>query len=102
MPLTPRLTLSSSSRNYMTSSFWVQNASYLKMRNLQIGVFLNNPKPPFEKGFSNLRLYCSIDNLFTITNFKGLDPEMVTSSTLYPLTRNYSFGVNLSFKYCVL
>lgn len=96
MPLTPRLTLSSSSRNYMTSSFWVQNASYLKMRNLQIGYTI--PKHLLTNwGISNLRLYCSIDNLFTITNFKGLDPEMVTSSTLYPLTRNYSFGVNLSF-----
>lgn len=92
----PRLTLSSSSRNYMTSSFWVQNASYLKMRNLQIGYTI--PKHLLTNwGISNLRLYCSIDNLFTITNFKGLDPEMVTSSTLYPLTRNYSFGVNLSF-----
>lgn len=92
----PRLTLSGSSRNYMTSSFWVQNASYLKMRNLQIGYSL--PKHILSHiGVSNLRLYCSIDNLFTITKFKGLDPEMVTSSTLYPLTRNYSFGLNLSF-----
>lgn len=59
----PRLTLSGSSRNYMTSSFWVQNASYLKMRNLQIGYTI--PKNILSHlGVSNLRLYCSIDNLF--------------------------------------
>lgn len=92
----PRLTLSGSSRNYMTSSFWVQNASYLKMRNLQIGYTI--PKNILSHlGVSNLRLYCSIDNLFTISKFKGLDPEMVTTPTMYPLTRNYSFGINLSF-----
>lgn len=92
----PRLTLSGSSRNYMTSSFWVQNASYLKMRNLQIGYTI--PQNILSHlGVSNLRLYCSIDNLFTISKFKGLDPEMVTTQTMYPLTRNYSFGINLSF-----
>lgn len=92
----PRLTLSGSSRNYMTSSFWVQNASYLKMRNLQVGYTI--PKNILSHlGVSNLRLYCSIDNLFTISKFKGLDPEMVTTQTMYPLTRNYSFGINLSF-----
>jgi hypothetical protein len=80
----------------MTSSFWVQNASYLKMRNLQIGYTI--PKNILSHlGVSNLRLYCSIDNLFTISKFKGLDPEMVTTQTMYPLTRNYSFGINLSF-----
>lgn len=92
----PRLTISSSSRNYMTSSFWAQNASYLKMRNLQIGYSL--PRNVLTNiGVSKLRLYCSIDNLFTITGFDGLDPEMVTTKTYYPLTRNYSFGVNVSF-----
>ena len=92
----PRLTISSSSRNYMTSSFWAQNASYLKMRNLQIGYSI--PRNVLTNiGVSKLRLYCSIDNLFTITGFEGLDPEMVTTKTYYPLTRNYSFGVNVSF-----
>ena len=92
----PRLTISSSSRNYMTSSFWTQNASYLKMRNLQLGYTL--PKNVLgNTGLSKLRVYCSIDNLFTITGFDGLDPEMITTKTYYPLTRNYSFGVNVSF-----
>lgn len=92
----PRLTISSSSRNYMTSSFWAQNASYLKLRNLQIGYTL--PQNILTNtGLSKLRLYCSIDNLFTITGFDGLDPEMITTKTYYPLTRNYSFGVNVSF-----
>ena len=92
----PRLTVSSSSRNYMTSSFWAQNASYLKMRNLQLGYSL--PRHWLDNcGVSKVRLYCSIDNLFTISGFDGLDPEMATSSTCYPLTKSYSFGINVSF-----
>ena len=92
----PRLTISSSSRNYMTSSFWAQNASFLKLRNLQFGYTL--PQNILSNtGLSKLRVYCSIDNLFTITGFDGLDPEMITSQTYYPLTTNYSFGVNVSF-----
>lgn len=92
----PRLTISKYGKNYMTSSFWAQNASYLKMRNLQVGYSL--PLAGVKNlGITKLRLYCSIDNLFTISGFKGLDPEMITSSTCYPLTRNYSFGINVSF-----
>lgn len=43
-----------------------------------------------------MRFYCSIDNLFMITGFEGVDPES-TSGNYYPLTRNYSFGLNLTF-----
>ena len=89
----PRLSMSNSS-NKTTSSFWVTDASYVKMRNLQVGYTIN---PNFLKKYdiSRLRVYCSIDNLFTITDFEGTDPE--ATGNVHPLTRSYSFGLNLSF-----
>ena len=97
----PRLSMTQSNRNWMTSSAWAQDASYLKMRNMQIGYTV--PQHLMSKyGISRLRVYCSIDNLFTITGFDGADPEAAFLNngyrgSYYPLTRNYSFGVNLSF-----
>ena len=98
----PRLSMSSSAKNYHTSTFWAQDASYLKLRNIQLGYTLPN-KMLTNLSISRLRLYCSIDNLFTITQFEGTDPEGVYNmrtgdgSSNYPITINYSFGVNLSF-----
>ncbi|MCD7926575.1 MAG: TonB-dependent receptor [Bacteroides sp.] len=90
----PRLSMSDS-KNRVTSSFWMQDASYAKLRNLQVGYSL--PKQLISKyGISRLRVYCSIDNLFMISGFDGVDPEAI-SGNYYPLTRNYSFGVNVTF-----
>lgn len=104
----PRLSTEASSKNWQTSTFWMQDASYLKMRNLQVGYSI--PRQCLgESGISRLRVYFSVDNLFTISGFDGADPEAAydfnnqTSTELshagsyYPLTRSYSFGVNLSF-----
>lgn len=69
--------------------------SYAKLRNLQVGYSL--PKQLISKyGISRLRVYCSIDNLFMISGFDGVDPEAI-SGNYYPLTRNYSFGLNVTF-----
>ena len=65
----PRLSMSDS-KNRVTSSFWMQDASYAKLRNLQVGYSL--PKQLISKyGISRLRVYCSIDNLFMISGFDG-------------------------------
>lgn len=99
----PRLSMKDSKKNWMPSTFWSNNASYLKMRNVQLGYTI--PKHILSNsGINKLRFYFSVDNLFTITGFKGVDPEaaynmkdLSQGSSYYPLTRNYSFGVNLSF-----
>ncbi len=91
----PRLSLSGSSKNWMTSSFWAQNASYLKMRNVQVGYTLAK-KIISGGGIDRLKFYFSVDNLFVITNFRDVDPEAPYGS-YYPITRNYSLGVNLIF-----
>ncbi len=91
----PRLSISNSDKNYLTSSFWMQNASYLRMKNLQVGYTL--PKKLIQDWkMERVRFYCSIDNLFTISGFDELDPETLGQTT-YPMCVNYSFGVNLSF-----
>lgn len=91
----PRLSMKDSKKNWGTSTFWVQNASYVKMRNIQLGYSI--PKNLISGyGINRLRVYFSADNLFTITGFDGIDPE-AGNNYYYPLTRNYSFGVNLSF-----
>ena len=90
----PRLSMSDS-KNRVTSSFWMQDASYAKLRNLQAGYSL--PRQLISRyGISRLRVYCSIDNLFMISGFDGVDPEAI-SGNYYPLTRNYSFGLNITF-----
>jgi TonB-linked SusC/RagA family outer membrane protein len=79
--------------------FWYRDASFLRLKNAQIGYTL--PKAVFGRsGISNLRLYVSGENLFTISDFyKGWDPEMVTggSAWYYPLTRMYVAGLSLKF-----
>lgn len=91
----PRLSMQNTQKNWEISSFWMQNASYLKMRNMQLGYTL--PKQVLGRsGISNLRVYFSADNLFTISGFDNLDPE-VPYGSYYPLTKNYSFGINVSF-----
>ena len=69
------------------------------MKNIEIGYTL--PRNWLNKiGISNVRIYGNIQNAFTITNFRGYDPERPvteTGVTAYPQTRIYSFGVNLEF-----
>lgn len=80
------------------SDFWVQNASYLRMKNLQFGyTFPKNWMKPF--GIENLRVYYSAENLFTIHNMLiNVDPESSdTRVSGYPLLRTHSFGVSLTF-----
>ena len=82
--------------NYQTSDFWKINAGYLRMKNLQIGY---NFSKTLLRGTSlqNLRLYFSASNLFTIDNFvPGYDPES-SNAYSYPLSRTYSFGLNVQF-----
>ncbi|MDR1937437.1 MAG: TonB-dependent receptor [Tannerellaceae bacterium] len=81
--------------NYETyQSYWVQNASYLRLKNMQIGYSMSFP----ESGISQLRFMLTGENIFTLTKFMAWDPETaIGSSSVYPLTAVYSFGVNITF-----
>ncbi len=75
-------------------SRYVQSASYLKLRNLTIGY-----RPRLPKTFPvAVRIYATATNLFTITPYKGYDPEVSggTDRGAYPSARTFTFGVNIS------
>ncbi|MDN5296321.1 MAG: hypothetical protein PWQ71_427 [Bacteroidota bacterium] len=78
------------------SSIFVENASYFRMKNIEFGYSFSNIK---RLGLQNIRLYVSGQNLFTLTNYTGLDPEstdLIDMGT-YPQSKSFIFGINLSF-----
>lgn len=90
--------------NSLPSTFYVEDGSYLRLKNFQIGY--NFPEKILKKiGFNRLRLYAGIQNLFTITGYSGYDPEVSSNalfsrgidSSSYPNARTYTFGFNASF-----
>ena len=91
----PILRYSSDSKNQVASTAFVHNASYLRLKNLTFSY--NLPQSISKKFFvENLKVYTSMDNLFTITSFPGWDPEIV-SGVGYPSLRQMSLGVNVTF-----
>jgi len=83
--------------NNQTSSRYLQNASYLRIKSLTLGYTL--PKVLTQKILiSDLRIYVSGENLFTFTGLnKNFDPEIVGNAFAYPIQRSVSFGVNVKF-----
>lgn len=80
------------------STFWLQNSSYLRMKNLQFGYTI--PKNILKSaGIENLRVYYSVENLFTIHNMLvSVDPEISSErASSFPLTQTHAFGVNITF-----
>jgi TonB-linked SusC/RagA family outer membrane protein len=92
----PRLKYSDNINN-VASTFWFYDASYLRLKNLQIGYTI----PASYLGaaariISRANVFVSGENLVTITKFPGPDPEIGTSVG-YPTMKQYAFGVNLTF-----
>ena len=82
----------------VVSTFWLQNSSYLRMKNLQFGYTL--PKNVIKSvGIENVRFYYSVENLFTIHNMLvNVDPEIGDErGSSFPLTQTHAFGVNVTF-----
>lgn len=88
----PRL---AGSNNRLTSSFWMDNMAYLRLKNLQLGYSL--PSRLLEQlGISSVRVYGSAENLMTLTKFRGLDPEKSSyDNEVYPLNKIFLVGVNI-------
>lgn len=92
------------SKNQVPNSYFVQDGSYLRLKNVQIGYTF--PVQLLSKyGVSKLRLYVSGANLFTITKYTGIDPEITSSTNTsfgidegnYANPRTFLFGLNVSF-----
>lgn len=92
----PRLKNTSDVQNAaVASNFYLYNASYVKLKNVQLGYTL--PKSLTQKwSLSKVRIYMAAENLFTITKYPGLDPE-IGPSVGYPTMRQYSVGLNAAF-----
>ncbi|SHL97684.1 SusC/RagA family TonB-linked outer membrane protein [Mucilaginibacter sp. OK098] len=94
----PRLTLDGN-RNNIHSSFYVEDASYLRVKNIELGYTLS-PTVIKRIGLSSLRLYVNVQNAFTFTKFKGFDPEQTTDQTraeAFPQVRVMTAGLNVNF-----
>ena len=98
----PRISKSDANGNFNTSStYYLENASYLRLKNFTVGYDLTSQlrrASHFASRASSLYIYLSGENLFTITNYSGMDPECGGFDTMkYPLSRVFSFGVKLTY-----
>ena len=86
----------------LASSRFLEDADFLKLRSLTIGYNFNQLK---QYGISNLRVSFSGENLFTVTKYSGVDPELpasggtvmgTTGPSVYPSVRRFSLGINIT------
>jgi tonB-linked outer membrane protein, susC/ragA family len=109
----PRAVWSDVSGNSRVSDAFVEDGSYLRLKNIEVGYTL--PTNTLKKAsISKLRIFASVQNLFTITGYSGMDPEIgqsMSSSTgvaggvtasgvdvgIYPYSRFFTMGFNLEF-----
>ena len=97
----PRPLFGQGSKNFQTSDRYLQNAAYMRIKNIQLGYTL--PAAIASKiGANRVRFYFSAENLATFTKMnKIFDPEATGGDwgpgKLYPLQRTFSFGLNLNF-----
>ena len=98
----PRLSKNDPNGNFSTpSDYYIEDGSYLRLKNLTIGYDLTKALrqiPHFAGRNSTCRVYLSGENLFTITNYSGMDPEMGGYDTIkYPVSRVFAFGIKLNY-----
>ena len=100
----PKVSLSDPNQNARVSDRFVEDGSFLRIKNLQVGYSL--PTTILEKmNIGKFRVYVSAQNLFTFTNYSGLDPEIGAVSALeigidrgfYPQARTFLGGINVEF-----
>ena len=104
----PAAHLNDPNENTRVSDRYIENGSYLRVKNITLGYTF--PKQWVKHiGLENLRLSCNIQNLWTITGYKGYDPEIGASTSdmngyvygldngRYPSPTVYSFGLNVTF-----
>lgn len=93
--LWPRL--GGSGNNRQSTTFWLDDMSYLRVKNIQLGYTV--PVSLLRRlGVTNLRIVGSSENIGTLSAFRGLDPEKQgDDNNVYPINKSYSLAINLSF-----
>jgi hypothetical protein len=103
---TPRVSIGDPNDNDRFSDRYIEDGSYIRLKNVSLGYTF--PKKLVTKwGVETLRLYANVQNLLTITNYTGYDPEIGASTASnnvmgldngrYPSPVTYSFGLNITF-----
>lgn len=104
----PRASWSAKTNNVRASTRFLEDGSYVRLKNIQLGYTVKTPEA---WNIKTLRVYIAASNLFTLTKYNGLDPEMTVSTNsasegdrangidwgTYPVAKSYTFGVNLTF-----
>ena len=98
----PRLSKNDPNNNFTTASdYFIEDGSYLRLKNLTVGYDLTNllhQVPHFANRNSTCSVYLSGENLFTLTKYTGMDPEVGGYDTIkYPVSRVFAFGVKLNY-----
>ena len=106
----PRASWSAKSNNTRPSTRFLEDGSFLRLKNLQLGYRL--PESMISRlGMRNARIFFIANNVLTFTKYPGLDPEMTTSDNsaaegdaaagidwgTYPIARSFNLGVQISF-----
>lgn len=89
-------------QNPVVNSYYLEDGSFIRLENITLGYTFNTAKTKYVK---SARFYCTSNNLFIITKYKGTDPEQAYEGisfgldqyNTYPKTRTFTFGVQLSF-----
>ena len=100
-PNLPSANLPKDNNAYLISDRFLESGSYLRMDNASLGYTFSSAR----NNFKNLRVYVTGTNLFTITDYMGIDPEIslggiepgIDNRNFYPKTRSFLLGVNVSF-----
>ncbi len=97
---TPRYSFTDANSNIRVSDRYVEDGSFVKIKNLQLGYTL--PAAVGKKAFKSLRLYVQVRNAFTFTKYTGFDPEIAggildtgVDRGAYPQARTFSFGLDI-------
>ena len=92
-------------RKHVASDRWIEDASYIRVKNISLG-YNFDPSLLGRIGIRSARVYVSLQNFFTITSYKGVDPEVAYSYenknvgldyASYPNVKSMTFGVNIGF-----
>jgi len=93
----PRLSLLSDRNNQQISSFWIQDASFIRLKNVELAYTVKSTLLT-KIGASQVRVYANGQNLLTFTDIKNVDPENNNASGwYYPQQMTFNFGINIQF-----
>lgn len=101
----PRMTTRRNNRNYRTSDLFIEKGDFLRLKNLSVGYTINE-KFTEKIGIGRTRFYITGQNVFTFTNYSGLDPELGYTDgnrqinvdyAQYPQAKTWIFGANITF-----